>query len=397
MELRLDAAYDRNIPEFTMIRTQQRSYHKPPSATPAGECQIKTPMLWIGHDLKHPINVWRDLPSCPGVMVSAFQILRCQSFRRAALQKGLRSTLNFRGPVFIDSGGFLSQRSGRSGVDIDDLLELYRALAPDVAAVLDVPMHPLASNSSNFRRWQTTLANATYMGQRDQRLPLAPVLHTYNPAVVSRRSKQLKRVLPNHRVLCLGSLVPLFRASHIGERFVSRRSRSNHTIQRWRLIAALILRARHANPDTLLHIFGAGSLSTILLIFLLGADTSDSVAWRVKASYGQIQLPGLADRHISGRKNTKRTRRTLSRHEQALLDRCACPICDGKTLEQQVRSLAASYQNRAIHNVSVLLSEVRAFCDAMRASRQFDFVESRLVTSPAYRRIYEEVIRPALD
>lgn len=86
-------------------------------------------------------------------------------------------------------------------------------------------------------------------------------------------------------------------------------------------------------PDSFLHVFGVGSVSTMHLMFSLGVDSVDSMSWRMKAAYGAIQLPGIGDRFIS----PKNSRKKLM--EEHLLSKCECPICVNKSLKERKKAL----------------------------------------------------------
>jgi tRNA-guanine family transglycosylase len=88
-------------------------------------------------------------------------------------------------------------------------------------------------------------------------------------------------------------------------------------------------------------------------MFYAGADSVDSSAWRMKAAFGAIQLPGIGDRYIS-RKKRHKVYRDLSRDEKTLLEECKCPACRGYSL----RGLRESFKLRALHNAWVYQKDV---------------------------------------
>ena len=45
---------------------------------------IETPILWLGHDFKNPIDIWTYLPKCDGILLNAYQLLKTQ---KVALNK----------------------------------------------------------------------------------------------------------------------------------------------------------------------------------------------------------------------------------------------------------------------------------------------------------------------
>jgi 7-cyano-7-deazaguanine tRNA-ribosyltransferase len=351
--------------------------------------------MWLGHDLDHQVKVWNWIEECPGLMVNAYQLHNMPLVYAKASQDGLAAHLGYDGPVFMDSGGFLFQQAGNAAISADRLLEMYDELRPDIGAVLDIPLDPLLPQDDNRRRWNATLRNTCKMLERNPGVELAVILHAYSLQAIKQRCEDVSKLIKDPKVLCIGSLVPLLKASHIGSRFHTSDDRLSRVEQRWRLIAKLVGQVRRHFQSSILHVFGVGSMSVMYLLFLLGVDSVDSVSWRLKAGFGAIQLPGLGDRFLRQGCGRSKTRRLLGKHELELLEECQCPVCDGHRLEQRIRRLETSFYNRAAHNAFVLLSETKAVGDAIRTDRLASLVETRLEAHP-YNHILDRVIMPAV-
>lgn len=359
--------------------------------------QVQTPTIWLGHDLKQGVRVWDFLHHCPGLLLNAYHLLKVKPrVRERIAEFGVQKVLGFRGPLFIDSGGFLFRNDKYCRMSPKELLALYHEIQPDLAAVLDLPLNPLASDGVNRRRWRKTLQNTEFMHRNNGSVQLCPILHAYSSSTAERRCGELKEALPQPKVICVGSLVPLLQGRYIGDRFRKSRSTESPMLTRWRLIAKLILQVRKCYPDTVLHVFGVGSLSTMYLLYLLGIDSVDSVSWRIKAAFGEIQLPGLPNRCVSGICTGVHTRRKLSREDYGLLIQCNCHSCESLSLSQRINNLRCSYAARAVHNASVLISEVVHARGALRQNRLEKFVTQRLQRSPLYARILEAVVLPEI-
>lgn len=364
-----------------------------PSACPV---HGKTPFVWLGHDLKSPFHVWNHIQECQGICLSAAQVLTKPGYNQLFRNRGLREVLEFKGPIFLDSGGFRFQRLGQSEFDFTHVLELYRALNPDVGAILDFPLDPTQSDEVNNRRWRRTLANTRRMLAGGDPARIVPVIHAYNAKSARARLGQLLEFFPKPSMICVGSLVPLLKASYISSRFAPRENEGGH-VHRWGAIADIILTIKSLAPHIPLHVFGAGSLSTISLLLALGVDSVDSTGWRMKAAFGAIQLPGLGDRFPLPATDSLRTRRGLSPACKKLLAECECPSCSGSALASRIRHLSASFNERAVHNAHVLLSEVRGIASAIRRGQGREFVARRLESSPGYRKVLVEAILPRLE
>lgn len=355
------------------------------------------PFVWLGHDLKSPFHVWEHVTGCQGVCLSAAQVLTKPGFNRDFRTRGLSEVLSFKGRVFLDSGGFRFQRTAQDEFDSSDVLELYRSLGPDVAAILDCPMDPTLPDAVNTQRWRQTLRNTRRMLDDGGELNLVPVIHAYDGVSASARHAQLREVFPNPSMLCVGSLVPLLRASYIGKRFSSCNEKgASATIERWAKIAEVITTIRKLEPSRPIHVFGAGSLSTISLLLLLGINSIDSTGWRMKAAFGAIQLPGLGDRFPQPARKSLKTRRGLSSGCLDQLSVCNCPSCGGQSLARRIKCLGGSFHQRAIHNAHVLISEVDILANAMRRGKGAEFVGRRFEATPYYHRVLHESILPQL-
>jgi queuine/archaeosine tRNA-ribosyltransferase len=361
-----------------------------------GPHKIETPTIWLGHDLKNPFPVWKSVRACPGIMFSAFQVLERRWFRDAATRVGVHRALEYSGPVFQDSGGFQLQRHPERHSSPDTVVELSMALRPDVCAVLDYPLDPCDTALGNQNRWARTVRSTRYTCSRVSHSRLAPVLHSYSVSTIAKRMTKLRSLCDRPAIWCFGSLVPLFHGSYIGSRF-AKTDGVTRFHQRWELITALVREMRKATGKELLHVFGAGSVSTVFLLFLAGADSVDSASWRLKAAFGAIQLPGLADRFLATRPDHSRPRKVLTRKCRQILSQCVCPECENLSLEKRIQNLRRHFAARATHNAYVLISEVTALRQAQRADRLADFVLQRLGEMPLYHKIARDVILPLIE
>lgn len=362
-----------------------------------GHWEIHTPILWLGHDLSHQVRVWTQLESCPGVLMNIYQLLIRPRMRKRAISEGLQAFLQYDGPVFLDSGGFSFQQNGKCAGDPVEMLKLYQELQPQIGAILDVPLNPSASKQSNHERWQLTLSNTTLMFRHNSDFVLAPVLHSYDLKSIEKRHAELRRIIPNPKVLCIGSLVPLLKGSFVRSRFINKRSDKPLEIQRWQFIAHLILSLRQLCGESILHVFGVGSLSTMYLLFLLGVDSVDSVSWRLKAGFGAIQLPGVADRFLVNKRQNNRTRRLLESEDLEVLKECQCPVCNGLDLDRRIEHLSKSFNARAVHNAYTFISETDRLREESKRGQILSYVEKRLQRMRKYSIILKEAIMPQIE
>lgn len=362
-----------------------------PISNKINDQEITTPVLWLGHDLDHQVKVWKSIDNCQGVLVNAYQLLERPRVLNKVTKYGLKQHLEFQGPIFMDSGGYLFQQSGISNINLDDLHNLYNSTKPEIAAVLDIPLNPVLTDDENELRWQKTLNNTLRMFDNNQNLILSPIIHAYRSDVIEDRCKEIKKIIPDPTIICIGSLVPLLKASYIGTRFNTQTDGVTSTMYRWRYISDLVKSVRRCFQKSIIHIYGAGSLSTMYLLFFLGADSLDSISWRLKAGFGAIQLPGLSDRFLKPVEGSIRKRQMLNSEDLKLLDECKCPICYGKSLPLRISVLEKSFYNRATHNAFVANEEVKLIGQWKRDGNFITMVSERL-SGHRYRSIFDDLI-----
>lgn len=205
-----------------------------------------------------------------------------------------------------------------------------------------------------------------------------PVVHGYTLNELKKSCQQIRNIVGEPALIGIGSLVPLIKASYLGNGFLYRRSNGENG-DHITFIADALKLVREEFPNSFMHVFGVGGITTALLMFALGADSVDSVAWRLKAGYGAIQLPGISDRFLSPRPESKKSRPVLSEKEEKTLAHCDCPICiNYRKIGWQKRRLDNSFKSRAIHNGWIFLKEVVAFRDEIFKGKGYHFIVERL-------------------
>ena len=297
--------------------------------------------MWFGHNLKNPIPFWEFFDGNYGILLNAYHILSRPTIYRRFADKGIKETLNFKGKVFIDSGGFLFQLNREMDVSAKEILELYKDIKGDLKVILDQPLNPNVSVTSNRKRWVKTFTNTEIMLKYDPNV--VPVLHGYTPRQIKVRAKELKKLIPKSKFVCVGSLVPLFKGSYYGNYM-----KVNKT-SRWQIIEGVVKTVREEFSDSFLHIFGAGSIKAINKLYEFGADSVDSVSWQLRAAYGEIITTTGRSRALKSQSQLRPKRKSILAEKDSLTN-CSCPVCAGLGFEDQIWKLSESYINRAIHN-----------------------------------------------
>lgn len=324
--------------------------------------RIKTPIFWIGNEIRGIPRPW-ELFEVDTVMLNACEILSSPKLKEVE-EKGIHRYLKYNKLIMMDSGGFLFQKRDKLDIDAERILEIYENVKPDIGVVLDYPLDPLKENDNiNHKRWLKTLENTKFMLTNSSEIVLLPVVHGYTQEKLKDACKELKKIVcPN--AIGLGSLVPLVTSKNP-------RVAKNFIIDAVKIV-------REEFPCSFLHVFGIGGTTTMHLMFSLGVDSVDSMSWRLKAAYGAIQLPGVGDRFI----HPPKKRRGISKAEQKLLEKCLCPICKGKTIEERKENFdnlnPSTYKKRAIHNAYVFKEEEKEFKERLKNGEAKEFVEKRL-------------------
>ncbi len=327
---------------------------------------IKTPLLWLGHPIGFEPRPWEHFPM-DTLMVNAYDILMKPKIYNKVCETGIHKFLNFDGLVMMDSGGFIFQKKEELDVEPSKIIELYEKAGPDIGVVLDHPLSIQKSMSDNRKRWKKTLQNTDFMIKNNGDIALMPVLHGYTLNELKKACKEVRKINDNPKIIGLGSLVPLLFNMKVSKKLKFKNCR-NFVIDATRLV-------REEFPNSLLHTFGVGSTKTMHLMFSLGVDSLDSTGWRLKAAYGNIQLPGVSDRNPTPRNNG---RASLSDGEKIILDECECPTCMGKSLEQKIKSLDGPFPPRALHNAYVYNQELENYVKSLEQGKSKEFAEGRL-------------------
>jgi tRNA-guanine family transglycosylase len=226
-------------------------------------------------------------------------------------------------------------------------MRVYREVRPDIGVVLDYPISPMHTPRQMRKRWKMTLANTKWMMQNDGLVDLMPVVHGYDESTLQGTSEDILSLgVPT--VVGLGSLVPLIKRSRIPKSLQRKWGTADQFLERAVSVVSDMF------PNSMLHVFGVGSLRSMRLVLSAGADSLDTISWRKKAANGAIVIPGGVDRFV-----TPRGRRVgLSREDKGRLRECSCPICDGRSLGSSLRLLdndrPRTFYNRATHNAHVI-------------------------------------------
>jgi hypothetical protein len=204
-------------------------------------------------------------------------------------------------PKWLDSGGYIALRRGSAPPPPRKLCRLCEEVGAEVCFAPDVPPPPdadvIAYLGVELRNAATALSAPC---------PLAPVVHIHPSPAFSTALKLALRVEKalGAPLVGVGGAVP-----HL-------------TAHRYALVRSRAIEALNAAGRV--HLFGAGSPTTLTRLSLPPGVSTDWAGWSLKASYGKVILPpeiggGGGERHVTGKKLHKKYP-VLSRQEaEALL------------------------------------------------------------------------------
>ncbi len=320
------------------------------------------PLFWLTHSIGASPRPWEHF-KIENLMVNAQEILRSPAWTDRVTSDGIHQSLRYSGSIMMDSGGYLILRNRETRFGLEEVLNLYEASHPEYCVALDHPLRPGTRRNQERARQKVTLRNLSEMLRlRTTDNPsMVPVIHGHSIESVSWYISRL-RTRGRFDLVGIGSLVPsLFKLK--GAMGITQ-------------AISILAYVRRRLPEARLHTFGVGSTVTMHLMFLIGIDSIDSSAWRTKAAYGAIQLPGIGDRYITSNERSA-IKRKLGRHERDMLDNCRCPACR----KEGLKGLRRSFGLRALHNAWVFQQEVDLTRKLKRSNEYESYAKEILVRS----------------
>jgi queuine/archaeosine tRNA-ribosyltransferase len=247
---------------------------------------------------------------------------------------------------------------------------LYRKIDADFLVSLDVPPNDKDDEVDRCRKYRRTLANLErlYAGFGER---IVPVVHGSVFGEVERNCVDLLRVFRAPPLIGIGGLVPTLQRCGNAKKPDADGPQA--------LISQAIAIVRGYFPSSKLHVFGVGSLHTVLGVIAAGANSVDSIGWRQAAGFGSVFIPGKHRRLLTERRRDAPCRPFASQEDLEILAHCRCPACREASLPGgNLAVLRGHFKPRAIHNIWVLYSEVAEYFVAKRRGREQRYLSDRL-------------------
>jgi hypothetical protein len=238
-------------------------------------------------------------------------------------------------PKWLDSGGYLALKKGIQLPALRELCKLCEEVGAEACFAPDIPPPPDADSLTYFRLEMKNLSTAAPC-------PLAPVVHVHTSPKAYAAALRLV----------------LKAAQELGAPLVGVGGAVPHlTAHRYDLVRARALEAFQAAGR--IHLFGAGSPTTLMRLSLPSGVSVDWAGWTLKAMYGKIVLPpdigGGGERHVTDKKLHKKYPVLTGQEAEALLRWLETRGFKTPPLEEFVELLKKSYAYRAQVNAFVAL------------------------------------------
>jgi hypothetical protein len=240
-------------------------------------------------------------------------------------------------PRWLDSGGYIALKRGAAPSPPRRLCKLCEEVEAEVCFAPDVPPPPdadvIAYLGMELKNAATALSSPC---------PLAPVVHIHPSsaafAAALKLALRVKEALGAPLIGVGGAVLHL-------------------TAHRYALVRARALEALQAAGR--IHLFGAGSPTTLTRLSLPPGISTDWAGWSLKASYGKIILPpninGGGERHVTGKPLHKKYPVLTRQEAEALLRWLEERGFRTQPLGEFIEMLKKSYAFRAQINAFVAL------------------------------------------
>jgi len=261
----------------------------------------------------------------------------------------LRKKLGVTGPIMIDSGGFVLMKNPSATWSLKTVAEFIAKIDADVFVSLDLPPSIGDTGPDRLLKIRRSNRNFKILSEQFPGKSVMPVIHGRTLREIETSIDLFAKTVAQPEWVGLGGIVPLLQ-----NRYVSKEIAETGP----ELFIARALRIiRAAFPVTRIHAFGAGGTRTFPAVFALGADSGDSIAWRLAAGFGSIFLPFKSQRVIRWT-GDKPPRKLLDDSDLEQISLCECPICRQKSsLRHKVFALGKDFHNRSIHNAWTLSNQ----------------------------------------
>jgi tRNA-guanine family transglycosylase len=326
--------------------------------------------IWLGQSVDTSVihTSYEDFESVP-ILTSLGCVMRRPNANSAKFDGNLRSRVGAGARLMVDSGGFVLMTKRNRTWNGTRVAQLYERIQADYLVSLDEPPRSTDHRPARQRKYERTLRNLEYLFKRFGPR-IVPVVHGTDLRELEINCQKVSRVVSTPSMIGIGGLVPVLQRS--GAARAARNGPQNDIASAVRFVTTFF-------PKSAVHVFGVGSLHTVLAVVAVGARSVDSIGWRQAAGFGSVYIPGRHRRLLTQRERPNPCRPFANDEELEILRQCACPPCRQSAQSTgNIHGLAQHFKPRAAHNIWVLYSEVAAYLIERQAGRGRQFLASRL-------------------
>ena len=207
------------------------------------------------------------------LITNAYIIYRDEALRDIALNEGVHSLLNFKGPIMTDSGTFQSYVYGKISVTNREIVSFQHEIGVDIGTILDVFTLPTDSYEAAKKKVEETIARALECKDFLEHMILSfPIQGGVYPDLREYAAKRGRDL--NFGLYPIGGVVPLMES----QRYVD-------------LVRVIIHSKIGLGPSKPVHLFGCGHPLLFPIAVLLGVDLFDSASYAKYARDNRIITP----------------------------------------------------------------------------------------------------------
>jgi 7-cyano-7-deazaguanine tRNA-ribosyltransferase len=283
------------------------------------------------------------------LITNAYIISSSEGLRDRALSEGLRSLLDFDGPIVTDSGSFQLSEYGEIDTTTSEILRFQRAIGSDLGTPVDLPTPPDADRDTAEEELVETKRRLETAASIDVGDMLV------NAPVQGSRYPDLRREAAEHAVGLDLDVYPVGAAVPLLEQY------------RYADIIDIVAAAKTGlGPAAPVHLFGAGHPMVFALAAAIGCDLFDSAAYALYAR-DERYLTVRGTEHLADLREFP----------------CTCSVCATHEPEE-VRQFDDDQRDRvlATHNLAVSLAEMRRVRQAIHDGQLFELVATRAAAHP---------------
>ncbi len=322
---------------------------------------IETPYFFPVLNIHIPVVSPSDLKELGynAFITNAYTIWRDEKLHELAMERGIHSIFGgWQGPIMTDSGAYQLSVYGDVEVSNLEIIRFQKEIGVDIGVILDVPLYRgsiekrRAAIDETIRR-ALEAKNAGLVTEESEIIWVGPLHGNPIPSLLKYSIENMLKI--PFKMYALGSLVPFMEEYQI-----------------YQLVKSAFVTKNSMPSNYPVHLFGVGHPMVLSFFVLLGFDTFDSALYALAA----------------------KDNRYLTVHGTYFLKYmeylpCNCPVCSKYTVRELLEMSSAERQHYlAMHNLYVIMAELRRIKQAIWEGTLWELVARRASSHPELARAY---------